>query len=205
MEPEIKNTEEMENKDTETEMTIEENTIVIAETDSINDTIESEPPLYVDLSGLGEIIVPEEIIEIPFSEDLEISEEPIDADSKSPIEEPVAVENIESTFETLPVVEKEIIKPLPAPKIAEPSGKKVYKRILQGKVYSDKPDKTIIVSIERQVKHPLYKKYYKRTKRVMAHDELNECKTGDTVKVRESRPLSSRKRWELIEVVERAK
>ena len=82
---------------------------------------------------------------------------------------------------------------------------KSNKRILSGKVISNKPDKTIIVSVVRQVQHPLYKKYYKRTKRFMAHDPNNECNIGDTVRIRESRPLSARKRWELIEIVDRAK
>lgn len=91
------------------------------------------------------------------------------------------------------------------PKAGEGTLKKSHKRILQGKVKSNKPDKTIIVAIERQVAHPLYKKYYKRTKSFMAHDEKNECNQGDTVKIRESRPLSANKRWELVEIVERAK
>jgi len=82
---------------------------------------------------------------------------------------------------------------------------KSNKRILTGKVKSNKPDKTIIVTVVRQVQHPLYKKYYKRTKRFMAHDPNNECNIGDTVRIRESRPLSARKRWELIEIVDRAK
>ena len=82
---------------------------------------------------------------------------------------------------------------------------KSNRRILQGKVVSNKADKTIIVSIVRQVAHPLYKKYYKRTKKFMAHDENNECNIGDTVKLRESRPLSARKRWELVEIIQRAK
>jgi len=83
--------------------------------------------------------------------------------------------------------------------------KKSNKRIMTGKVKSNKPDKTIIVSVIRQVQHPLYKKYYKRTKHFMAHDPNNDCNIGDTVKIRESRPLSARKRWELIEIVDRAK
>ncbi|MCX6152977.1 MAG: 30S ribosomal protein S17 [Candidatus Kapabacteria bacterium] len=83
--------------------------------------------------------------------------------------------------------------------------KKPHKRILQGKVVSNKPDKTIVVKVERQVAHPLYKKYYKVSKKFMAHDENNECKTGDTVRIRESRPLSALKRWTLLDVVERAK
>lgn len=83
--------------------------------------------------------------------------------------------------------------------------KKPHKRILQGVVTSDKPDKTIIVKVERQVSHPIYKKYYKQSKKFMAHDENNEAHVGDTVRIRESRPLSARKRWVLIEIVERAK
>lgn len=82
---------------------------------------------------------------------------------------------------------------------------KTRKKILQGKVVSNKPNKTIVVLIERQVAHPIYKKYYKRSKKVMAHDENNECGIGDVVRVIESRPLSARKRWRLIEIVEKAK
>ncbi|MBU3741968.1 MAG: 30S ribosomal protein S17 [Candidatus Kapabacteria bacterium] len=78
------------------------------------------------------------------------------------------------------------------------------KKVRVGKVVSNKADKTIIVSIERQVIHPLYRKYFKQTKKVMAHDEGNQCQIGDTVKVIESRPLSARKRWSLVEIVERA-
>ena len=83
--------------------------------------------------------------------------------------------------------------------------KKSNRRILTGKVTSNKMDKSIVVAIVRQVAHPIYKKYYKRTNKFMAHDENNECKIGDTVKVRESRPLSAKKRWELIEIIDRAK
>lgn len=82
---------------------------------------------------------------------------------------------------------------------------KSNKRILQGVVVSNKPNKTIIVKIVRQVAHPLYKKYYKRSKKIMAHDEKNECNVGDTVRVIESRPISKMKRWSLIEIIERAK
>lgn len=79
------------------------------------------------------------------------------------------------------------------------------KRTFTGKVTSDKADKTIVVATIRQVKHPLYKKYYKKTKKLMAHDENNICKIGDTVKIIEHRPLSARKRWMLVEVLEKAK
>ena len=74
-----------------------------------------------------------------------------------------------------------------------------------GKVTSDKMDKTIIVAIEDHVKHPLYGKIVKRTYKLKAHDENNECRIGDTVKVMETRPLSKDKRWRLVEIIERAK
>ena len=74
-----------------------------------------------------------------------------------------------------------------------------------GKVVSDKMDKTIKVAVEDHVKHPLYGKIVKRTYKLKAHDENNECKVGDTVKVMETRPLSKDKRWRLVEIVEKAK
>ena len=74
-----------------------------------------------------------------------------------------------------------------------------------GKVISDKMDKTIVVAIEDHVKHPLYKKIVKRTYKLKALDENNECNIGDTVKVMETRPLSKDKRWRLVEIVEKAK
>ena len=74
-----------------------------------------------------------------------------------------------------------------------------------GKVVSDKMDKTIVVAVEDHVRHPLYKKIVKRTYKLKAHDEKNECKIGDTVKVMETRPLSKDKRWRLVEIMEKAK
>ena len=74
-----------------------------------------------------------------------------------------------------------------------------------GKVVSDKMDKTIVVAIEDSVKHPLYKKVIKRTVKLKAHDENNECRVGDRVRVMETRPLSREKRWRLVEIVEKAK
>ena len=74
-----------------------------------------------------------------------------------------------------------------------------------GKFVSDKMDKTIVVAIEDNVKHPLYKKIVKRTYKLKAHDENNECNIGDRVKVMETRPLSKDKRWRLVEIIERAK
>ena len=77
-------------------------------------------------------------------------------------------------------------------------------RTLQGKVVSDKMDKAITVAVERRVKHPVYGKYITRTTKVHAHDEDNQVKQGDTVIVRECRPLSKNKSWTLVEIVERA-
>ena len=74
-----------------------------------------------------------------------------------------------------------------------------------GKVISNKMDKTIVVAIENRVKHPLYGKIIKRTYKLKAHDENNECNIGDTVKVMETRPLSKEKRWRLVEITEKVK
>lgn len=74
-----------------------------------------------------------------------------------------------------------------------------------GMVVSDKMDKTVVVAIVDNVKHPLYKKIVKRTVRLKAHDEKNECKVGDRVEVMETRPLSKDKRWRVVEIIERAK
>ncbi|MFR0854464.1 30S ribosomal protein S17 [uncultured Ruminococcus sp.] len=74
-----------------------------------------------------------------------------------------------------------------------------------GRVVSDKMDKTVVVAIIDNVKHPLYKKIVKRTVRLKAHDENNTCKVGDRVEVMETRPLSKDKRWRVVEIIEKAK
>ena len=74
-----------------------------------------------------------------------------------------------------------------------------------GKVVSDKMDKTIVVAVVDNLKHPLYNKIVKRTYKLKAHDEENTCKIGDRVRVMETRPLSKDKRWRLVEIIERAK
>ena len=74
-----------------------------------------------------------------------------------------------------------------------------------GKVVSDKMDKTVVVAIVDNVKHPLYKKIIKRTVKLKAHDEMNECRIGDRVEVMETRPLSKDKRWRVTNIIERAK
>ena len=74
-----------------------------------------------------------------------------------------------------------------------------------GLVVSDKMEKTVVVSIERRVQHPVYGKMVRRTKRLKAHDEQNDAKTGDTVRIMETRPMSRDKRWRVVEIVERAR
>ena len=74
-----------------------------------------------------------------------------------------------------------------------------------GAVSSNKMDKTISVYVERRVKHPIYNKTMKSSKKYIAHDETNSCNIGDTVRIMETRPLSKRKRWRLLEIIERAK
>jgi small subunit ribosomal protein S17 len=82
---------------------------------------------------------------------------------------------------------------------------KRVQKVLQGRVVSDKMKKTIVVEIQQRKLHPLYKKYLIRSKRLKAHDEKNDCKVGDVVRVVDTRPLSKDKRWRLLEIVERAK
>ena len=74
-----------------------------------------------------------------------------------------------------------------------------------GVVLSDKMDKSIVVNVERKVKHPIYGKFVKTSKKFVAHDEKNECGIGDTVKIMETKPISKRKCWRLVEVLEKAK
>jgi small subunit ribosomal protein S17 len=74
-----------------------------------------------------------------------------------------------------------------------------------GKVVSNKMEKSIVIAVERKIKHPMYGKFMKRTTKLMAHDELNQCNIGDTVRVMETRPLSKSKRWRLVEILEKAK
>ena len=78
------------------------------------------------------------------------------------------------------------------------------RKVMIGKVVSDKMDKTVVVAVETSVRHKVYNKIVKRTYKLKAHDEANECKIGDTVKVMETRPLSTDKRWRVVEVMEKA-
>ncbi len=83
--------------------------------------------------------------------------------------------------------------------------KRRLRKIRIGTVIRNKMDKSILVAIERKVAHPIYKKYFKKTTKLMAHDEKNECSLGDLVKIMETKPLSKRKNWRLVEIVEKVK
>ena len=78
------------------------------------------------------------------------------------------------------------------------------RKVMIGKVVSDKMDKTVVVAVETSVRHKMYNKIVKRTYKLKAHDEANDCKVGDTVKVMETRPLSKDKRWRVVEIMEKA-
>jgi small subunit ribosomal protein S17 len=86
-----------------------------------------------------------------------------------------------------------------------PAPPRTRRKTRVGTVVSSKMQKSILVAIETRVPHPIYKKYFKRTTKLMAHDEKNEAGIGDRVRIMESRPLSARKRWRLVEVMEKAK
>lgn len=83
--------------------------------------------------------------------------------------------------------------------------KRTMRKIRSGKVVSDKMDKTITVLVERVMRHPIYEKTFRSSKKITVHDERNEAGTGDVVRVMETRPLSKQKRWRLVEIVEKAK
>lgn len=90
--------------------------------------------------------------------------------------------------------------------MAEPieNAKRTHRKVRQGSVVSDRMDKTVVVAVDRVVKHPLYGKHMTRTSKFAVHDEKNEYRTGDVVRIEETRPLSKRKRWRVIELVERS-
>jgi small subunit ribosomal protein S17 len=79
------------------------------------------------------------------------------------------------------------------------------RKVRVGKVTSNKMDKSIVIMVERKIKHPIYGKFLTKSSKFMAHDENNECGIGDTVRIMETRPLSKRKRWRLVEIIEKAK
>jgi small subunit ribosomal protein S17 len=92
-----------------------------------------------------------------------------------------------------------------APVTAEKTEGRPYRKVREGLVVSDKMEKTVVVSVEDRVKHGLYGKVLRRTSKLKAHDEQNQCGVGDRVRIMETRPLSATKRWRVVEVVEKAK
>ncbi len=86
-----------------------------------------------------------------------------------------------------------------------PGGRTTRRKTRIGTVVSNKMNKSIVVAVGRRIPHPLYRKYFKRTTRLMAHDEQNQAGVGDLVRIMETRPLSKSKRWRLVEIVEKAK
>jgi small subunit ribosomal protein S17 len=92
-----------------------------------------------------------------------------------------------------------------APLTEAAAGGKATTRPLTGRVISDKMDKTVTVLVERRVKHPLYKKYIRRSTKIHAHDEAGECNVGDSVSIVQCRPLSRTKAWRVLEIIARAK
>ena len=101
-----------------------------------------------------------------------------------------------------PVVEKPVVESSAVETSVE---ERSTRKVREGLVVSDKMDKTVVVSVEDRVKHALYGKVMRRTSRLKAHDEANECGIGDRVLIMETRPLSATKRWRLVEVLEKAK
>ena len=89
--------------------------------------------------------------------------------------------------------------------LAENNVNRASRKTRVGLVVSDKMEKTVVVSIKRRVQHPVYGKMIRRTKKLKAHDEQNDAKTGDTVRIMETRPMSKDKRWRVVEIVERAR
>ena len=119
---------------------------------------------------------------------------------------------VESAPVQAPVAAAVTPAPAPAPahvavveEDAEEHTGRGHRKVRIGAVVSNKMQKSILVTIERRVKHPLYKKYFTLTTRLMAHDEKQEARIGDIVKISETRPLSKRKCWRLVEIIERAK
>ena len=118
------------------------------------------------------------------------------------------INEIQSDNEVTPELTPEVTPEITGTSSTEASGAipgRNKRKTKIGKVISDKMDKSITVTVEKKVKHPIYKKFHKKTTKFMAHDEKNECKTGDVVKIMEVRPLSKNKRWRLVEIVEKAK
>lgn len=107
--------------------------------------------------------------------------------------------------EQTPVVEQVVEQAAPAVAEEEVTKQRNERKTRIGVVVSDKMDKTIAVSVQRRLQHPIYGKYVKKSKKFIAHDENNDCGIGDTVRIMETRPMSRRKRWRLVQIIEKAK
>ena len=134
-------------------------------------------------------------------------QEDLDQNNSTPAEE---TENVEETTgaATEEVAADEVDTTVAVEATADDKGTEErvpHRKVRTGLVVSDKMDKSIVVLVTRRVKHPLYNKYYFKSKKYMAHDEENDCGMGDTVRIAETRPMSARKRWALETIVERAK
>lgn len=163
-----------------------------------------------------ETLVEETAVEAAVEESAAVEEAQVDAAPEAesaPVEEPTAEVEAAPAEET-PAVEAKPKKAAPKAKEPKPAAKveqaesaevkKVHKRAERiGIVASDKMTKTVTVRVDRLVKHPVYRKYVKKRKKFMAHDELG-AKTGDKVRIQETRPLSARKRWRVVEILHRA-
>jgi small subunit ribosomal protein S17 len=102
-------------------------------------------------------------------------------------------------------VSDETVTPTTSDATGDAAGERKRRKLRTGVVVTDKMDKTVVVRIDRQVRHPLYGKIVRRSSKLAAHDEANDAHVGDTVRVMETRPISKTKRWRVVEVVERAK
>ncbi len=133
--------------------------------------------------------------------------ENLSQETGSPVTETPETENKtpETVSAVIPVVAPVAAAETPSDVSSDDAVKRGRRKTRIGKVVSNKMDKSIIVAIERKVKHPIYKKYFKKTTKFMAHDQNNVANIGDLVKIMETRPLSARKRWRLVEVVEKVK
>ena len=120
---------------------------------------------------------------------------------------PEAEQTTEEVVAETPAAEEASATPAPAVEETEeqPEAGRTNRKERIGVVVSNKMDKSIVVGIQRQIKHPIYGKFIKKTTKLMAHDEENDAGEGDTVRIMETRPLSKRKRWRLVEILERAK
>lgn len=127
-----------------------------------------------------------------------VNDSVVEGGAEEVVEAPVAGEISEAT-------ESVVAEAAPSEETGETPERVPHRKTRTGLVVSDKMQKSIVVKVTRRVRHPLYKKYFYKSKKYMVHDENDECNVGDTVRITETRPVSARKRWRLDAIVERAK